>query len=46
MSHQTTGGSNTAYVTNYSPEAHHDKPEEHEENTDLPESLEEALTGE
>ena len=31
MSHQTQGGSNTAFVTRLSPEpeAHHNKPEEH-----------------
>ena len=56
MAHQSTNGSNTAFVTRYQldSEAHHNKPEEHPDTlpSDLqppgvdeePQSLEEALT--
>ena len=55
MAHQSTTG--RAFVTSLSPEpeAHHNKPDEHEDNTpsdsqppgvdDEPQSLEEALVG-
>ena len=53
MGHQSS--INRASVTSYSPEAHHNKPEEHPDTNpsdqqppgvdDEPQSLEEALTG-
>ena len=46
MAHQSEGGFGKAGVTKFSPETHHDKPEEHKEDDDFPRSLEEALLGE
>jgi len=46
MAHQTSKA--RASVTSFSPQTHHNKPDEHEEKEDdnLPRSLEEALLGE
>ena len=46
MSHQTNKA--RASVTTFSPETHHNKPDEHKEkeDDDFPRSLEEALLGE
>ena len=35
-----------ASITSFDVEAHHNKPEEHKEDDDFPQSLEEALLGE
>ena len=55
MAHQSTKAQ--AFVTSFSPESHHNKPEEHPDtlpsdqqphgvDDDMPQSLEEALLGE
>tara|TARA_B100000902_G_scaffold74825_1_gene79739 strand:+ start:315 stop:449 length:135 start_codon:yes stop_codon:yes gene_type:complete len=43
MSHQSD--KMKASVTSFSPEVHHNKPEEHKEDEDSPQSLEETLLG-
>ena len=46
MSHQADG--DMASITTFSPQTHHNKPDEHKEkeDDDFPKSLEEALLGE
>ena len=44
MAHQSS--KMRASITSFSLDAHHNKPEEHEENEEEYQSLEEALTGE
>ncbi len=44
MAHQTDKA--RASVTSFTPESHHNKPDEHKEDDDFPRSLEEALLGE
>ena len=46
MAHQADG--DMASITSFSPETHHNKPDEHKEkeDDDFPRSLEEALLGE
>ena len=44
MTHQSDKA--RASVTKLTPEAHHNKPEEHKEDDKFPRSLEEALLGE